>query len=173
MTRKVLLGLIIVTSSVFSFVYAASQAYFFAALAFGLGLVWLVLEAIGDGRFSTVFFLAFLALAILRSMDQAPVTMLLLGFTTNLAAWDLARFRARIASETMSEVLALLETQHLQKLAVTAFAGLVIALLPVFIQISINFVVLLIIILLTMVALRRSILLISSESSTRGTPPRR
>jgi hypothetical protein len=172
MTGKVLFGLIIVTSSVFSFVYAASQAYLFAAFAFGLGVFWLVMEAKNEPAFSTIFFLAFVALAILRSVDQAPVIMLLLGFTANLAAWDWSRFRARIADETRLEVVALLETRHLQKLAVTAFAGFVIALLPVFIQISINFVVVLLLILLTMIALRRSMLLIRGEPTTRGAPPR-
>jgi hypothetical protein len=156
MTKKVLLGFIVVTGTVFSFIYAASQAYLFAALAIGVGSVWFILEVKEEREFGTVFFLAFLALAILRSMYQAPVAMLLLGLSTDLAAWDLSRFRIRIASETEREAVALLETGHLRKLAVTACAGFFVALLPVFVQISVSFVALLLIILVTMIALRRS-----------------
>lgn len=171
MTRIALSGLIIVTSIVIALDYTAVQAYGFALIAFGLGVTWLALEMREVRAFGTVFFLAFLILTILRSLAQASVVIPLLALTTNLAAWDLSRFRARISGEAGDEVVALLETRHLQKLAVTALAGFAIALLPVFIQLSLNFVILISIILGIMVVLRQSVLLINGKSSSHDTPP--
>lgn len=165
MTRKALLGLIIVTSSVIALVHVVSQAYVFATLSVVLGVIWVVHEEIQAGKFSTVLFVALLMLAILKGTDQSLIVLVLLGVSTNLAAWDLSRFRARIADETRQEVIALLESRHLSRLALTIGAGFVVAMLPVFIQISINFVVLLLMILLLMIALRRSVLHMRGDSS--------
>ncbi len=158
MSQRILWGLIVVTAAVLALIYAALEAYGLAALAVGLGAAWLVLDVRMAFRFDSAFFLAFVALAILGSLLGASAPLVLLGVSTDLAAWDIARFRARIAGEAEGEAAALLETKHLRKLAVTAGVGFVIALLPVLIQISINFVALLLIILLIMILLRRSML---------------
>src|SRR5690606_11014359 len=118
-----------------------------------------------------VFFLAFLILTILRSIAQASVVIPLIALTTKLAAWDVSRFRARISGEAGDDDVALLATRHLQKLAVTALAGCSIGRFPVFIQLSLNFVILIIIILGIIVVLRQSVLLINGKSSSHDTPP--
>ncbi len=99
MAKKSLIGLIVITAAVFSFSYAAAQVYGFVAVAVGLGAAWLTLEVKREHRFATAFFLAFVALAVLASLKQASPLIVLLGLTTDLAAWDLSRFRRRIAGE--------------------------------------------------------------------------
>ncbi len=158
MAKKSLFALIVITAAVFSFIYAAAQMYALAAVAAGLGAAWLFLEIKRTHPLATAFFLVFAGLAVLGSLKQASPVIVLLGLTTDLAAWDLSRLRVRLAGKSESEALALLETKHLQKLAVTACAGFLIALLPLIIQLSINFVVLLVIVLLTVIVLRRSVL---------------
>lgn len=161
--KRVLVALIIVTAAVFAFIYAASQDYWLAVLAVGLGLGWLVLETKGQRSVGTLFFIAFAALAIAASLRHAAVTAVLLGLSADLAAWDISRFSARIVGETANEAAAFLEMKHLQKLAVTAGAGFFIALLPVFIQISISFIVLLLVILVMIIALRQSMLYLRND----------
>lgn len=164
MSKNVLLGLIVVTAAVFAFVYGIVQLYPLAAVAVGLGIVWAALElrtlelrAMNlFGVVSTVAFVAFVALAAGASLKQAPAPLVLLGLSTALAAWDVARFRVRIGSDVEAEPLAKLESDHLRKLAITISAGFLIALMPLAIQISLNFVVLLLLILIAVVALRRS-----------------
>jgi hypothetical protein len=157
-TKKVLLGLVVVTTAAFSFIYAVSQQHLLAVFTVGLGFVWLILEVKGENHLSSVFFLAFLALTIVGSLGNAPILIVLLGLSTDLAAWDLSRFRARIADETESDTTAVLEIKHLQKLMVTACMGFFIALLPVFIHISIGFVIFGCVMVLAMITLRRSLL---------------
>ena len=158
MAKKSLFALIVITAVVFALIYAAVQMYALVAVAVGLGAAWLFLEIKRTHPLATAFFLAFAGLAVLGSLKHASPVIVLLGLTTDLAAWDLSRLRARIAGKAEIDALALLETKHLRKLAITASAGFLIALLPLIIQLSINFVVLLLIVLLTVIALRRSML---------------
>jgi hypothetical protein len=160
-TKKVLWGLIVVTAAAFSVIYVMSQQRLLVFFAVGLGLIWLALEARKENPLGPVFFLAFLALAVAGSLSNAPLLITLLGLSTNLAAWDLSRFRARIADETESDITAELQRKHLHKLAVTASAGFFIALLPVYIHFSIGFVILCLVMVLAMIALRRSIAVFS------------
>ncbi len=166
--KRVLMVLIVVTAVVFALVHAASQDYGLAVLAVGLGLGWLVLEVQRQSAFATGFFLAFLVLAIIGGFNHASTPAVLLGLSTDLAAWDISRLRARIAGKTTNEAAALLETRHLQQLAVTAAAGFFIALIPVLIQLSISFVILLLLILLLMIALRQSMMYLRHDRENNG-----
>jgi hypothetical protein len=157
-TKRVLWGLIIVTTAAFSLVNAVLQQPPLAALAAGLGLFWLSLEIRGRNPLTSVFFLSFLALAIVESLESAPILIILLGVSTDLAAWDLSRFQARIADEIGSSTTVTLEVKHLQKLAVTTSAGFFIALPPVFFHLAIDFVIFGCVMVLAMIALRRSML---------------
>ena len=162
-TKRVLWGLIVVTTAVFSLVYAVLQQPLLAAFAVGLGLLWLGLEVKGENPLASVFFVSFLALAIVGSLISAPILIILLGLSTDLAAWDLSRFRTRIASEIERGTTATLEAKHLRMLAVTASAGFFVALPPVFIHLAIGFVIFGFIMVLTMIALRRSMLYFRSD----------
>lgn len=166
MAKNVLLALIVITSVVFAIVYTSAQMYAVAAVAVALGAVWLLLEAQTEYRVAVVFFLAFVALAVLGTLYQSSAVLILFGLTTDLAAWDLSRFRRRIAGVAEADAAALLATNHLRKLAITAAAGFLIALLPLLIELSINFVVLLLFVLLTIIALRRS--MFALRGSDRG-----
>src|SRR5512145_703623 len=103
-TKYILVGLVAVTAAVFAFIYAASQAYGLAALAIGLGAGWLTLEIKDEPSLATVFFLTFLTLALVGSFNQTSILTILLALSTDLAAWDLSRFRARIVGQTDKEI---------------------------------------------------------------------
>lgn len=162
-TKKVLWGLIVVTTAAFAFVCLMSQQHLLAFFAGGLGLIWLILEVKGENPLTSIFFLAFLVLAIVASLSSAPILIILLGLSTDLAAWDLSRFRARIANEIEHDTTTVLEIRHLQKLAVTVSAGVLIAVLPVFIHFSIGFVAFGCVVVLAMIVLRRSVLYFRSD----------
>jgi hypothetical protein len=158
MTKKVLCGLIMLTAAIFSAMYLIAQAYLIAALSFILGLIWLILEMTENGAPASVFFLFYLALAIIGTLNNISVATALVGLSTDLAAWDLSRFRARITNGMEWKTESLLETRHLQILAAAIGSGLIIGLSFSLIRISISFAVLASITLLVMVAFRKSIL---------------
>ena len=162
-TKRVLWSLIVVTTAVFSLVYAVLQQPLLPAFAVGLGLLWLGLEVKGKNPLASVFFLSFLVLAIVGSLTSAPSLIILLGLSTDLAAWDLSRFQARIASEIGRGTTAALEVKHLRMLIVTASAGFFMALPPAFIHLAIGFVIFGFVMVLTMIALRRSMLYFRSD----------
>jgi hypothetical protein len=156
-TKRLLLGLIIVITGAFSATYAAAQLYLVALLACVLGLAWLILENNEQSVLSTVFFLIFAGLAIAGSLNRLPILIMLLSLSADLAAWDLSRFRERIADKVESDRLPALEASHLRTLFTALGAGFALALLPTLISFSISFVALFFMILLLLLALRRSI----------------
>jgi dolichol kinase len=163
-TKKVLLGLIVVTAAIFAVIYGVMQEYLIATFSFALGLIWLISEIHNDRAANSVFFLSFLGLAIWGSLNSVPIPIVLLGLSTDLAAWDLSLFQARIADEAKSEARVLLEKKHLQKLAVTACAGFLIALPPAFIKISVDFVVIFLMIFLTVLTLKSAVSYLNNDN---------
>ena len=157
MTTRVLYGLITLTTVLLAVANIILQEYLIAAIAIVSGGTWLLLQIKTKEAPDSVFFVLFLGLTVLGSLRSIPVPYMLLALSSNLAAWDLSRFQARISHEETSPSKTLLELKHLQKLAVTLSIGFLIALIPTFIQISLNFVVLLFILLVLMLCFRKSI----------------
>ena len=164
MTTKVLYGLIILTSALLTVANIILQEYLIASVAITSGVIWLLLQMKQKEPPYTVFFILFLGLAVLGSFRNIALPFMLLALSSDLAAWDLSRFQARISHEEESNSKTLLEVKHLQKLAVTLSVGFLMALLPTFIHISLNFVVFLFILLLLMLTLRRSVLYLRKEA---------
>lgn len=162
-TKRVLWGLIVATTAVFSLVCAVLQQPPLAAFAVGLGLLWLSVEVKGKNPLASVFFLSFLVLAIVDSLISAPILIILLGLSTDLAAWDLSRFQARIADEIGSGTTVALEVKHLRKLTITASAGFFMALPPVFIHLAVDFIIFGCVMVLAMIVLRQSMLYFRSD----------
>src|SRR5215813_9343629 len=153
--NRVLWALIIVTTATFSELNVIYGQYTTAITSFAFGVVWLRLEVKQWSHLNVLFFLFFLGRAIQGSLNNAPIPIILLGLSTDLAAWDLSRFRARLIDETDGEVKTLLGTKHLQRLAPLICAGFLIALLPTIIKTSFDFVVVFLVMLLTMITLRK------------------
>jgi hypothetical protein len=154
--KNIRLGLIGATTALFTLLFFGAAQYSIALAALASGLIWLVLEIRWQQSIATIFFLVFFALGIAGSFNHLPTPIVLLCLSTNLAAWDLSRLESRIANGAEGEVKVTLSAKHLQKLAITAVAGFIVALLATSVQISINFVALAIIILVVMIALRTS-----------------
>ncbi len=155
--RQALLGLIAVTTAVLVIAHLIAQGYTAAGISALIGIAWLALVANQQTRFSSVYFAALVMLAAVGSLTKAPLPLLLIGLSTDLAAWDLARFIQRLKAEPEPDHRTPMEQQHLRKLALVAGAGLVLALLPALNTLSLSFVVLLAIMLLLLVLLRQSI----------------
>ncbi len=155
-TRRLLLALIIVTTGLFSAIYAAAFEYMAVILIVVLGIGWFMLEYTERWGSSTFFFLAFVGLAVVGSLQQMPIVLVLVGFCADLAAWDLSRFRQRIANRVEDNVQPVLVAGHLRTLLTALGTGFALALLPTLINISISFGVLFFIILLMLLTLRLS-----------------
>jgi len=156
-TDKILLGLVVVTAALFAWMGLAAHVYVITVYALVFGLIWFILVSRKIWSLSTVIFLLFLGLAIWGCLDNLPVPAMLLGMSTDLAAWDLSRFRARITAEETGEVVTALESRHLRNLSAIASVGFAVAMLPLFVKLSINFVGLAFVALVTMLVLRQSI----------------
>jgi hypothetical protein len=168
MINKVLYGLIILTTAVLTLANLALQEYLIAALAVGLGSLWLILQIKKRESLNSGFFVFFLGLTISGSLRNVPILYMLFALSSNLAAWDLSRFRARIANEVESEQKTLLELKHLQKLTITVSIGFLVTLLPLFVHISTSFITFLCIILAVMLTFRRSIFYLRNENKTNA-----
>ena len=168
MTTKVLYGLIVLTSALLTVAYIVLQEYLIAGMAIALGAIWLLLQMKTKEPPHSFFFVVFLGLTLLGSLRNISVAFMLLALSSDLAAWDLSRFQARISQEEESASKTLLELKHLQKLAITLSIGFLLALLPTFIHISLNFVVFLFILFLLMLTLRKSILYLRKEAKSNN-----
>jgi hypothetical protein len=149
-------GLVIVVAVIFATIFTVQGAYLLAALAFGLGMMWLAADARIESSLETLFFVGFVVLAVIASLDDTLLPLTLLGMCANLAAWDIARFRARLAGQKAQKNHARLEARHVRLLAVVIGAGFLMALLPLFFRLSIPFVVVGAVALITLLMLYQS-----------------
>lgn len=156
-TDKILPGLIVLTVAIFAGMGFVAHLYVIAVYALAFGLIWLVLTLRKIWALSTVLFVLFLGLAIWGCLDNLPIAAMVLGLVMALAAWDLSRFRSRIAGEESAERIAALETRHLRSLLATVSAGFAAALVPLFANLSVSFLGVAAIALVAMLVLRQSI----------------
>lgn len=163
MARKMLFAAIVVTTFIFSLSHFVSMEYWIVAFSFLIGSIWLLLEIYKKSAFPSFFFASFIGIAILGSLNHTSSPMILLGLSTDLAAWDLSRFFTRIMDLMDNDAKSELYKKHLYKLSISLCIGYVLALLPVFIRLSMNFIVLFILTLLAMTILRKSILYLRNE----------
>ncbi len=134
-----------------------AENYLIAAVAVGLGLIWLLLEVYGKTAFTSLVFVVFIGLAATGSVNREPSWLMVLGIAADLAAWDLSRFLDRLKGLTHQEIDAGLYRRHLYQLAITLGVGFGLALLPLMIRLSLDFLAFAVLTLLTVIALRRSI----------------
>jgi hypothetical protein len=161
--KHIIWGLVIVVAVLFSIIYAALGNNMLAVLAFGLGGMWLAVDAKVDGYEGTFFFLAFVALAVIASLNEALRPLPLLGLSVDLAAWDVSRFSARLAGEKDQTARAILEARHLTLLIVVIGSGFLIALLPFLFQLAIPFVIMSGLALFALLALQQSMRSLSQD----------
>ena len=155
-TRRVLLGLIVLMTVLLALPWAFVEDYLAAVLALGLGAIWLIPEINDQQGVPSFFFVAFLGLAVWGNLRGLPTSIMLAGLCLDLAAWDLSRFRARIANHLDPDTN--LEAEHLQKLTITVGAGFVVALIPTLLRLSVNlnFGIFCLIVLVAMIMLRKA-----------------
>ena len=164
MTRKILLTLVAVTTLIYFGITMVAQAYQFTAIILGVGLLWFILEAEQRRSLPAAFFMFFIAVTVWGGLHHFPALVMLLGLSCDLAAWDLARFRLRVTAAGQGEIPPALEARHLRQLTLTAVAGFGLALLPLVVSLSINFLVLAVLMLLTIIVLRIAVLFLRSET---------
>lgn len=154
--RYIFWGMVITAAAATGAAFAALGNYALAALAVGLGALWLVADAKITSRLATLFFLAFVGLAVVVSLNKPSLPLAVLGVSANLAAWDMSRFLTRLTGENVKATRAILEARHLRALTTTVGAGFAIALLPTAFRLSIPFAIVCGLVLLTLLMLRLS-----------------
>ena len=162
--KKVLLALIVATTAIFSIAYGVWSEYILATISIVCGIAWLLLEFYDRRFLNSIFFIIFTALAILGCFRSLSALILLVGFTTGLAAWDLSGFLLRSSNLATVENKAAFEKKHLYKLSITIGAGFLLALLPVLITFQLSFVVVFVIALLAMVVMGRFFLYVYRQN---------
>ncbi len=168
MIRQLQYTLIGITALIFTILFVGSREYVTAVTSIVLGVSWIALEYRGWNPLRTLLMSAFVGLAAVSALEHALTPLILLGFIADLAAWDLSRFWPRIQEEEASEARSRLEHSHLQKLALVSGSGFVVALIPLAIQISIQFVGLCLIALIAAVLLRIGIGSLRGEAKSEG-----
>ncbi|MBN1563812.1 MAG: hypothetical protein JXA10_08230 [Anaerolineae bacterium] len=156
-------GLVITVAVLFAGIYAALDSYLLAIVSLGVGGLWLTLDAKIANYEGTLFFLAFVALAVIASLDDTLKPWPLLGLSINLAAWDIARFTARLANAEQPATRAVLTTRHLILLAGIIILGFVFAVLPALVRLAIPFVIVGGVALLALLTLQQSMRSLSRD----------
>ncbi len=155
-SKHVFWGLVIVDAILFAIIYAVSGNYPLAALAFGLGVIWLAADTKSKKRLGTPCFLAYVVLAVIANLNNILIPLTLLGMSVNLAAWDMSRFRSRLVDQNGQVPHPLLEARHLHLLAAVICFGFLIALVPLYFRLTIPFVLVGGVTLLTLLTLQQS-----------------
>ncbi len=166
--KKVLLALIVITTAAFASEYGVEGEYIIATLSIASGITWLLLEFYDRRLLNTIFFILFTILAVLGCLKSMSSLILLIGFITDLAAWDLSRFLHRSANLAKVENKAGFEKKHLSRLSLTIGAGFLLALLPIFIIFRLSFVIIFFITLLAMILLNRFVLYVHRQNEKGG-----
>lgn len=91
--------------------------------------------------------------ALLAGLNHEPSPLLLLGVVTDLAAWDLSRFRSRLKPFAGQDVSPDLYQKHLTQLAV---------------PLPLDFVAFLVLTLLAVILFRKAVLGLRGENKRRG-----
>jgi hypothetical protein len=157
MVQRALWALILIAAVLLAAVSFTVQDNVAVLVSLGVGVLWLALDIRGAKNFGSLFFLCFLIVAILASMKDAAPPLTVLAVASALAAWDLSAFRARTATVEDETARAALERVHLRKLSITAGLGLVAALIPLFVHITISFVALALVLLVAVIALHSTV----------------
>lgn len=163
--KKIHLALVVLTSLIFALANLYLRQYWIAVFALVIGACWLLVEKYSIELIFNLFFVGFIWLAARGSINDLPIPLMLFGLCTNLAAWDLSRFQARIREFKVQNPHPRLVTKHLQKLLITICLGYVLALIPTFISLSMNFVVVVVLSLLILFALRQSVITLRNDKS--------
>ena len=166
MSKNILIGLIIFSTVIYTFVYINLQAYSIAASVVALGGVWLFLHIRNKALLDSLFFMFFVGFAVVGSLRNVSVPLMLLSLIMSMAAWNLARLQARIRHITDDEAKLALELNHMQKLGFTSGVGFLLALIPLAIQFSINFVIFVFMLLIVMILLRQAVVYLRNDNKT-------
>lgn len=158
MIRWILFPGILVPSVVLSAGFAASQLWVAALAALVIGLLWLVLEIARRPDFSGYGIAGLGFLAGVGVYDGLSPVLMLFNLTAVLCAWDVSRFRARIAQSEEVEDRRRLEKLHLRKLGLTAVAGLALGLLALAVRFSLTLLPVILLALLAVISLRQAVL---------------
>jgi hypothetical protein len=166
-TKRIEIALIVLTILIFSLSHLFTEKYWLAIASLVIGVLWVLAEIYKMSLLPHLFFVGFVGLAVIGSQNGLPAPLMLLGLCTDLAAWDLSRFQARLREFSQRNPDAELVKKHLGKLSGTICIGYILALLPLFIRFSMNFILVIGLTLLLLFALRKSILALRTERTTK------
>jgi hypothetical protein len=163
--KKIHIPLIILTALIFSLSHLFIQKYWIVLISLIMGILWILVEIYKLSFLPYIFFVGFIGLAIYGSQHGLPAPLMLFGLCADLAVWDLSRFQARIRGFTTQSPGAEFTKKHLVKLTLTICLGYILALIPLYIQFSINFGMVIVLTLLILFALRKSMLALRNEKT--------
>lgn len=139
--KPVVLILIAAAAALFGAAALAARQYGLAAAALASAALWLGLEWLEKRRFNNLFLLAEIVLAAVGVISSLAFPLLLAGVCASLAAWDLARFLARMQTAASVEQPGLFQRQHLLRLALVILPAFGMTLLAFTIRLSLSFAV--------------------------------
>ena len=165
MIRNLLWGYIGAAALLFGVGYALAGLIYIGLAAVLIGVLWAALERRDMAGGGSPAFLLYLLLAVVGMLSAVWPGFMLLGLLAALAAWDLSRFRMRVGVVGDGEMMDALAQKHIQRLVITLGAGGMLALLPLVVSISLDFVVLAAVILALLLMLRSAVYALRSAGS--------
>lgn len=165
--KKIQPALVIIITFLFSMAFLFLREYWIALFALAIGVSWLLVEKYKIEFLFNLYFTGFIWLAARGCISDLPIPLMLLGVCVNLAAWDLSRFLARIRQCQMQDPEPGLVKKHMRKLIITLCVGYILALLPITVRLSMNFMLVIVISLLIFFTLRQSLVSLRGEKGSK------
>jgi hypothetical protein len=155
MTAIILFACILISALLLGIGFFLESMPFLAAVCVLVGLGW---AYAASRRWTWVYSLAWV-LIVLGSgagliMGLSPV-LLLIAVALSLGAWDLSLFNQRLTAAIGVQEKKRLERQHLGRLAMVVAVGLLLGVIPLFLQFSLSFIWAVVIAVAVLFALNR------------------
>jgi hypothetical protein len=130
---------IVLAVAALALAYLARNHLIVSLFVLGLGVLWLLNRAQRWKPLGSLIFVGYTLACVLGYWLQLPMSMLVLGITAALGAWDLDHFCQRVHTELPVVHVERLERHHLQQLVIVLAAGLAVAAFTLGVQVSLGF----------------------------------
>ena len=161
--KRITGSLIVLMTVIFGLTAGLASYWGFVIAVTGFGIMWLIL-LIADQHFGdTLLFFLFTLFCLLGVLERLPLPWMTAILCLNLAVWNLTGFIGTLLSYDTVVHQRKLENQRLRWLALVLSGAYLLTLLPILVEIQLQFIVILIEAVLAFVLLNQALIRLRSK----------
>ncbi len=152
---------------------ALRQVWLLFFMVLTCGVLWIALLSTKKVKSYNTFFVLFSILTAWGYFEGIAVILLSATICLNLAAWNIANFRAALAQVDRVDNLRQMESARLKRLGLTLAAVFLLTLIPTLVQIKLSFLLIAVLILSSVILLGRMLIGLQPEKDDLEKPESR